>query len=1048
MDPPPTERRSEPRPSEAAPFIPNHRLLRRIGQGSFGEVWLALDALGKWTAVKIVYGMAYGPDGTFEREFRGLRDYEELARRERGLMAVRNVGVDVAHGFFHYSMELADDARTRAPLPNPPAHPLTESSRLASEYVPWTLSEELRRRGQCAPEDCLRWGASLAGELECLHAGGLLHRDIKPSNIVFIDGQPKLADVGLVSMADASVRSHVGTAGFVPLHGANGIPGDLYALGKVLYCMSTGRPVEDFPRDPPDPDPPADSRAGRHRSELRAICDRACEPHPRLRYKTATRLREDLELLLGNRSVLRLRRFESLYRRARLVSLILVPILVLVLAGLLMEYRRAREADRARLAQLENRKLSRIQDRRAGWSATDWQSARAAARQRGDPLVLRQAIATLSGMDASLTSHWRGTPVSSAAFGPDGRLLLAGYGDEPAWLFQEDTTRHPLPLVGDGRPAWTHSGDPVLLRIEDQSFVLRNAISRERLGRYPFQPGEAAVSETGPVFALSPDGALAAGSLSRSGGSRLVVWETRTGRERGVLPESATALSFSPDAQWLAAGQHSGSILVLRLDPFEIVWHLPAAVAPSPVQALAFGEDARVPWMTPSHDSQPFSPRRPWLLAAGHRGTGIVVWDLTSGLPRSFARGATWEVTALACLPDRTTLASAGRMGVRYWDIATGQPLLWTLENSGRTRALAVSPDGTRVVSGTTGEHAAPDVCLWAIEPHRGIQRLRGLTASVRHVDFSHSGHRIAALSDEWRIGVWDIPDGRLLRLFDVPPGDFADGSGVALDPDGLRLAYARSADVTLFDIESGRATRQWTLPPARAYSSRLAFRPDGILVLARVRLPERQGEPRRWEMYRLDSDGTLPIVPDLQQTDDTYSTKALTLDPTTQRLVLLTQETGRSSDGFRIVHTQTAKTLWRTEFGREHVWHVLRVDPLGQWAAVPGWRPALSTRLVALSDGSPGPAIGDCIALGPGGNAYATHLDNQGFVLLRATMGKAPDLPIDSDSVLLRDSFLFSSDGNRAGWGCTDGTVGVAEIVRVKARLDELLHLRPRPPP
>ncbi|HEY0455442.1 MAG TPA: hypothetical protein VGE41_03655, partial [Verrucomicrobiae bacterium] len=69
--------------------------------------------------------------------------------------------------------------------------------------------------------------------LSFLHQQGLLHRDIKPSNIIFVGGQPKLADIGLVAGADET-KSFVGTEGYIPPEGP-GTPGaDVFSLGKVL----------------------------------------------------------------------------------------------------------------------------------------------------------------------------------------------------------------------------------------------------------------------------------------------------------------------------------------------------------------------------------------------------------------------------------------------------------------------------------------------------------------------------------------------------------------------------------------------------------------------------------------------------------------------------------------------------------------------------------------------------------------------------------------------------------------------------------------------
>src|SRR6266702_295149 len=84
-----------------------------------------------------------------------------------------------------------------------------------------------------------------------MHANGLVHRDVKPSNIIFVNGVPKLADIGLV--ADISeARSFVGTTGFIPPEGPGTPQADLYSLGKALYEMSTGKDRQDFPQLPSD----------------------------------------------------------------------------------------------------------------------------------------------------------------------------------------------------------------------------------------------------------------------------------------------------------------------------------------------------------------------------------------------------------------------------------------------------------------------------------------------------------------------------------------------------------------------------------------------------------------------------------------------------------------------------------------------------------------------------------------------------------------------------------------------------------------------------
>ncbi|MBM3834697.1 MAG: hypothetical protein FJ403_15785 [Verrucomicrobia bacterium] len=62
------------------PNIPDHELLRIIGHGSCGAVWLARNVLGQDRAVKIVYRDNFENDRPFEREFTGIQRFEPLSR--------------------------------------------------------------------------------------------------------------------------------------------------------------------------------------------------------------------------------------------------------------------------------------------------------------------------------------------------------------------------------------------------------------------------------------------------------------------------------------------------------------------------------------------------------------------------------------------------------------------------------------------------------------------------------------------------------------------------------------------------------------------------------------------------------------------------------------------------------------------------------------------------------------------------------------------------------------------------------------------------------
>src|SRR5207249_4181228 len=144
----------------------------------------------------------------------------------------------------------------------------------AAPYRPRTLHSELARHERLAPTEAGQLTLRLAGALGHLHSHGLVHRDIKPSNVIFVGGQPKLADIGLVTGAGDS-RSFVGTEGFVPPEGPGTPQADLYGLGKLLYELVTGRDRMDFPQLPPQVSQLPDGEA---LLELNEVLTRACAP--------------------------------------------------------------------------------------------------------------------------------------------------------------------------------------------------------------------------------------------------------------------------------------------------------------------------------------------------------------------------------------------------------------------------------------------------------------------------------------------------------------------------------------------------------------------------------------------------------------------------------------------------------------------------------------------------------------------------------------------------------------------------------------------------
>jgi serine/threonine protein kinase/tetratricopeptide (TPR) repeat protein len=321
------------------PIIPDHELLRRIGEGSFGEVWLARNKLGTLRAVKIVNRRNFEDRRPFEREFKGIQKFEPISRSHEGLVDILQVGG--AEDYFYCVMELADDAnvgsvsdqsRTDATQAKP------QTGKLAFQlYTPRTLRCEAKQRGRLQVGESVSIGQALANALAHLHAQGLVHRDVKPSNIIFVGGVPKLADIGLVADASES-RSFVGTEGFIPPEGPGAAQADLYSLGKVLYEISTGSDRRDFPVLPDDL---AEDEA---MLELNAIILKACKLDVRERYQSAAEVASDLALLQQGKSVKRKRALQYYWAASRRAALMLSVLTVVVALNVVL-LRRPSDSD-------------------------------------------------------------------------------------------------------------------------------------------------------------------------------------------------------------------------------------------------------------------------------------------------------------------------------------------------------------------------------------------------------------------------------------------------------------------------------------------------------------------------------------------------------------------------------------------------------------------------------------------------------------------------------------------------------------------------------
>ena len=281
-----TERTSSfsPAPEAALPQhgqleIPDHTMIRCIGEGAYGQVWVARNAIGLYHAVKVVYRNRFGVEEPYERALRGIKKFMPVSRSHEGFVHILHVGRNEAAGFFFYIMEAGDDQRAGQQI-----DPAT--------YAPKTLASELQQREMIPPRECLGFMLALTEAVERLHQHQLIHRDIKPANIIFVNGRPKLADIDLVTdLSPHGQVSRIGTEGYMAPEGPGTAAADVFSLGRILYVALTGKP--------PDQSPELPTRIASHPDcnlflELNHISCKACEIDLQRRYGSAASMRADL----------------------------------------------------------------------------------------------------------------------------------------------------------------------------------------------------------------------------------------------------------------------------------------------------------------------------------------------------------------------------------------------------------------------------------------------------------------------------------------------------------------------------------------------------------------------------------------------------------------------------------------------------------------------------------------------------------------------------------------------------------------------------------
>src|SRR5439155_13375407 len=475
-------------------------------------------------------------------------------------------------GYFFYVMELADDAepgRSNGVLESwsneqtpTTQHSATPALQKIRSYVPKTIRTEISRRGRLPFEECLELSLSLTSALGHLHKAGLVHRDIKPSNIIFVNGAPKLADIGLVTDA-GDVKSFVGTEGFIPPEGPGTAQADIYSLGKVLYEIATGKDRQSFPEPPTLLEEFADRK---QLLELNEIILKACENDPRKRYRSAEEMREELELLQVGKSVRRLRVME---RRLAILtrSAWAAAAGALVLgAGFLFAMHEKHQAQQARThaeelvgqLELEKAELLFAADNSSAALAYLARCLRESPSNRVAASRLISAMtqrAFLLPLDVVLEHD---KYIASAQFSPDGRRIVTASHDGTAKVWDAVSGQALLELDLGARGLWaafSPDGAKIVTGTVQRAVQLWDACTGRSIGA-PWQHSSRV------LFAdFSPEG----DRVVVAAGNDAYVWDVRFGQLVATgfnHQDEVTCARFSPDGKKIITASIDGTARV------------------------------------------------------------------------------------------------------------------------------------------------------------------------------------------------------------------------------------------------------------------------------------------------------------------------------------------------------------------------------------------------------------------------------------------------------------------------------------------------------
>jgi len=798
--------------------IPDHDLLRQIGKGSYGEVWLARNVMGTFRAVKVVYRKTFENNVPYERELAGIEKFEPISRSHEGLIDILQIGKNSDDTCFFYVMEVADDMASGQQI-DPAA------------YIPKTLGKELHSAKRFSVERCIKIGMSLCETLDFLHKKGLVHRDIKPANIVFVNDAPKLADVGLVA-ASREAKSIVGTEGFIPPEGPGSEQADIYSLGKVLYEMATGRDREDFPVLPTKFGESSDADGF---LELNEVIVKACRNNVADRYQSAAAMYGELALLASGKSLRRLRMAEQrLHRLQRTLAVAGVVVAALFLAGLpfYQGWKHAAE-NRERQIGIRSANGSHLIDGGDFLGALSEFSEVGRLEAKVERRVMNQMRvgSILADAPKLIQMHFLDSAVRHVNFARDGKSLLVNSKNHGIRIHDTATGDLTVPAFGPDileQASWSPDNRLIAASGRDGVSVWDSVSGVEM-----FQ-----LSHTNRVLCarFSPDGAriLTGG---KDGIARM--WDVQTHKllfSMAAHHSGVKSVEFSPDGRYCCTTSYdasariwdasSGTCLSAPMRHPGVKWVVSCAFSPDSRTVATGGHDGWAKlWKVPSgeeitsvmrHDNGisavRYSPDGTMIATASLDGT-VMLWDASTSMAveRNHVLPHSASVFALSFSPGGEQIVTGCSDGtVRIWDLTSAGIEMESFEGTVNSTGLASTRIlGNRLVTSQFG----------GIEEQNTIDVPSGIVELSLSDDGSTLASSVGPSSrGNWLVQVWHTKTSKALFKLELTTNII---SRVTLSSDGSQLGFLDDKRLRVFSIET---QREANLPESLVAASDFVF--------------------------------------------------------------------------------------------------------------------------------------------------------------------------------------------------------------------------------